>query len=401
MDTTTGALTTSWFEVDELIAMLRAWGIEYLVGLDRSADISSYARDEQSAVALIQRLAQCHDYPQVRDATISLLLLHPEMAGAVQLALRESAAELAGQIETLTLATLYLQRLWSIRLSIALGYIPDFPEQPFAYLWESKHLPPPSYHYGAYGLVALQAYEQRRTGLPFSFIGDWQNQVDHLLRQEENRHRPLLPDHLTPLRAHIKKVENDKQEPAMSMRPSVDKTAIESFLEQLGKTFHKPARLYLVGGAALVHMGVRPGTTQDIDIQVGGSNEGEFIVAIQQMIHRLQVNVEFASPVDFIPLPKQWESHTRFVGRYGKIDVFYFDFYSIALSKIERGNTRDIADVKLLIEQGIITLDELDKAYQEVLAQLGKGRYPRITPQRFMERYQAIRRLLERWPGPF
>jgi len=76
------------------------------------------------------------------------------------------------------------------------------------------------------------------------------------------------------------------------------------------------------------------------------------------------------------------------------IDVFYFDFYSIALSKIERGNTRDIEDVKLLVQQGIITIDELDKAYQEVLARLGKGRYPRVTPQRFTERYQAIRRLL-------
>ena len=31
---------------------------------------------------------------------------------------------------------------------------------------------------------------------------------------------------------------------------------------------------------------------------------------------------------------------------------------------------------------------------QEVLAQLGKGHYPRITPRRFAERYQAIRQLL-------
>ena len=46
------------------------------------------------------------------------------------------------------------------------------------------------------------------------------------------------------------------------------------------------------------------------------------------------------------------------------------------------------------VEQGIITLDELDNAYQEVLAQLGKGRYPRVTPKRFTERYQAVRRLL-------
>ena len=77
----------------------------------------------------------------------------------------------------------------------------------------------------------------------------------------------------------------------------------------------------------------------------------------------IPLNVEFASPADFIPLPSQWEMHARFIGRYGSIDVFYFDFYSIALSKMERGNSRDVADVKLLVEQGIITLDELDQAY--------------------------------------
>ena len=68
-------------------------------------------------------------------------------------------------------------------------------------------------------------------------------------------------------------------------------------------------------------------------------------------------------------------------------------FYSTALCKMERGNSRDVADVKLLVEQGIINLDELDQAYQEVLAQLGKGRYPRITPRRFTERYQMVRGL--------
>ena len=73
--------------------------------------------------------------------------------------------------------------------------------------------------------------------------------------------------------------------------------------------------------------------------------------------------------------------------------MFYFDFYSIALSKIEQGTIRDIEDVKLLVQQRI-NLDELDANYQEVLAQLGKGRYPKITPERFAERYGAIRPLL-------
>ena len=386
MKFTPSSLPDSWNEVDQLISLLRSWGINYLVGLDHTASPSNL-QTETSPVVLIQRLARCDEYPRVRDASISLFLLHPELADSVLEALQESEPEVAEQIAVLTLATLYLQRLWFVRLTMALGHRPRFPEQRFAFLWQSRHLPPPACHYGKWGLLALQEAEQKRTGLPFIFTGDWQNQVDHLLLQEEAKRHRLVEPVIIP-------VEEDEQECNMSMRPSVDKTAIESFLQQLGRAFRKPGRLYLVGGAALVHAGVRPGFTQDIDIQVSGANEGELIVAIQRLIQQLQINVEFASPADFIPLPSQWEMHAQYVGRYGGVDVFYFDFYSIALSKIERGNSRDIDDVKLLVQQGIITLNELDAAYREVLAQLGQGRYPRITPQRFSERYTAVLPLL-------
>ncbi len=387
MKFTPSSLPDSWNEVDQLISLLRSWGINYLVGLDHTASPSNL-QTETSPVVLIQRLARCDEYPRVRDASISLFLLHPELADSVLEALQESEPEVAEQIAVLTLATLYLQRLWFVRLTMALGHRPRFPEQRFAFLWQSRHLPPPACHYGKWGLLALQEAEQKRTGLPFIFTGDWQNQVDHLLLQEEAKRHRLVEPVIIP-------VEEDEQECNMSMRPSVDKTAIESFLQQLGRAFRKPGRLYLVGGAALVHAGVRPGFTQDIDIQVSGANEGELIVAIQRLIQQLQINVEFASPADFIPLPSQWEMHAQYVGRYGGVDVFYFDFYSIALSKIERGNSRDIDDVKLLVQQGIITLNELDTAYREVLAQLGQGRYPRITPQRFSERYTAVLPLLQ------
>ena len=279
MNTTLSNLPDSWNEVDELISILRAWGINYLVGLDHSSNLSKIKRDQQSVVALIQRLAQCDEYPRVRDASISLFLLHPELADPVLQALQESEPEVAERIAVLTLATLYLQRLWSFRLTIALGYEPSFPEQRFAFLWESRNLPPPAYHYGKIGLLALQETEQRRTGYPFTFIGDWQNQVDQLLLQEEAKHHQIQIPLLLP-----QEEKQYGQELHMSMRPSVDKAAIESFLQHLGQTFRKPARLYLVGGAALVHLGVRPGFTQDIHIQVGGANEGEFIVAIQRLI---------------------------------------------------------------------------------------------------------------------
>lgn len=349
-----------------------------------------------SPIDLIQQLANLRDNARIRDASISLFLLHPELSKAILQAIQISEPAVAEQIITLILAALYLQRKWSIRLALASGHLPALPEAPFAQFWQQRHLPAPACYHGEWGLCALQAYEQQRTGLPFSFIDDWQNQVDHLLWQEEHRSNPSIS--LTQL-AHLLQTEPDSDEQCderstMSMRSSVDRRAIEAFLQQLGRAYRKPGRLYLVGGAALVHANIRSGFTQYIDIQVAASNEGELIVAIQRLIQQMQINIEFASPKDFIPLPLQWESHAQFVGRYGSIDVFYFDFYSIALSKMERGNTRDIEDVKLLVQQKRITLPELDRAYQEVLAQLGKGRYPKITPERFAARYATVRAML-------
>ena len=281
----------SWDEVDQLINQLRAWGIEYLVGLDHSTSPFIIKKDQKAAITLIQHLAQCELYPRVRDAIISLLLLHPELADAVLIALKESEPEVAEQIAVLTLATLYLQRLWSVRLTLALGHKPGFPEGQFAFLWEKWHLPPPACHYGQWGLTALQEYEQRRTGLPFTFIGNWQNQVDHLLWQEEIKQRTQQPSVVATIMRDVADEHQCEEESEMSMRPSVDRAAI-------------------------------------------------------------------------------------------------------ALGKIERGNSRDIADVKLLVQKGIIKLDELDVVYQQVLAQLGQGRYPRLTPDRFAQRYAAVRQLL-------
>lgn len=388
MKTALNSFPVSWHEVDQLIMQLRRWGVNYLVGLDHAAEAEAQVK-HIDPVALIRHLARCNEYPRVRDASIALFLLHPELADSVLTVLRDDEPDVAERLAALTLATLYLQRMWFLRLTLAFGRPSCFPERPFAFLWRSRNLSAPACHNGQWGLLELQAWEQRRTGLPFTYIGDWQNQVDHLLRQEEARQRPV--EFLIPFQDDALP---DEEECHMSIRPAVDKTAVESFLQQLGRSFHKPGRLYLVGSAALVHAGIRPGFTLDIDVQVGGANEGELIVAIQCLIQQMQVNVEFASPADFIPLPSQWESHAQYVGRYGEIEVFYFDFYSIALSKIERGNDRDIRDVKLLIEQRIILLDELDATYQETLSQLGQGRYPRITPERFSARYHAMRKLL-------
>src|SRR2546421_7208842 len=232
-----------------LINTLRSWGISYLMD-SGNASLPKRATKRISPIELVKRLAQCK-YPRVRDASISLFLLHPELAAAALKAYQTSEPVIGEQIAVSIIASLYLQRLWSFQLTLVLGHAPSFPEERFLHLWQSRNLPAPGCHQGEAGLIALQEAEQRRMGLPLNFIGDWQNQIDHLMLQEEAKHHlAATPVQLPEL--WYKKIE--KQEcSAKSMRLNVTKADIEKFLDALGKSFHKPGRLYLPG-AALVHI---------------------------------------------------------------------------------------------------------------------------------------------------
>jgi chromosome condensin MukBEF ATPase and DNA-binding subunit MukB len=183
-------------EIQTLIAILREQGIHYLVASAPPPAGTSTAVD---AVELLLRLAGCND-PLVEHAVIALLILHPELAPAAQEALQRGEGEVRERLAALLLATLYLQRWWLFRLAFALGRLPAFPEEPLAALWEERQLPAPSLDGGRAGLFALEEYLQRRCGLPLNFRADWQNQIDHLLEQEEARRRVVPSDVVEALR---------------------------------------------------------------------------------------------------------------------------------------------------------------------------------------------------------
>jgi hypothetical protein len=172
-------VTFDWDEINMLIALLQRQGILYLMGSDAPLHVENV-----EPVRLIQRLAACN-YPLVENASISLFILHPDYAPSVVTALQVSESEIAENIAVLTLATLYLQQWWVFRLTVALGHLPSFPEMPFVSLWEERRLPSPSSRYGMEGLLALQEYQQQRYDAPLNFLDDWQNQINHLLAQEE------------------------------------------------------------------------------------------------------------------------------------------------------------------------------------------------------------------------
>ncbi len=391
----------------QLVEALRAWDINYLTVSRRVEQASAVGRKTKRPPIeqLLHALARS-DEPRVRDAVIGLLLLHPEITRdvvrVVSRARSQGEDELAEQLITLALASLYLQRIWWFQLSLAYGAFSALDEALFAPWRLARDLPPPSVGYGEAGLRRLAVYEQQRTGVAANVVGDWQNQARHVISQDWNS---SSPEKRSADPAQVRKRQALRQqfmqeyierEGAMSFRPDVAREDIERFLQQFGQLSQQPGRLYLAGGAALVHGGLRGegATTVDIDLRLDVSDESAAESLIRQLMRQLGINVELASPADFIPLPADWEARSPFVGRYGNTDVFYFDYYTLALSKIARGTSRDLNDVALLAQNRLIQRKDLEAAYQQILPQLGHGRFFNIDPAKFAEQYAATLALL-------
>lgn len=177
------------------------------------------------------------------------------------------------------------------------------------------------------------------------------------------------------------------------MRPPIDRLRVHYFLVKLGVAFRHPARLYLVGGTTLVYEGLRE-QSLDIDIayEVEDRYEAEFAHTIRTLKDELQINVEQASPGDFIPLPAGWKDRARFVGRFGQVDVYHFDLYSTSLSKIERGREGDYQDVLALLRAEQIEFDELRQAFANILPRVELESLKR-NPDRFKRNFAALERM--------
>lgn len=169
-----------------LLAELRARGIAYLSGGYESAG-EAVAHPMPDA-DLLRTLAGCSE-SRVRNAAISLLLLHPDLVAALPEALSASDALTAESLVTLALAALYMSRLWYTRLRLALGHAPELRDNLLTPLIATRGLPKPDELHGELGLRALEHFEQARRGVRYNFLSDWQNQTDQLIAHERLRRR--------------------------------------------------------------------------------------------------------------------------------------------------------------------------------------------------------------------
>ncbi len=143
--------------------------------------------------------------------------------------------------------------------------------------------------------------------------------------------------------------------------------------------------MYLTGGATAVLEGWRA-TTVDIDVRFEPDSD-ELLRNIPALKERLHVNVELASPPDFIPELPGWRERSPFLMREGRLDVHHFDHYSQALSKLERAFDQDLQDVREMLQHRLVDPALAMTLYDAIEPEL--YRYPAIDPTSFRARVEA------------
>jgi len=150
-------------------------------------------------------------------------------------------------------------------------------------------------------------------------------------------------------------------------------------MEAFGRAARNDVRVYLVGGTTAVLVGWRA-TTIDVDFVMRPEDEA-LLRAIPALKEELQINVELASPADFIPVPPGWEDRGTFVAQQGRVSFFHFDLYAQALAKVERGHRQDLADVHEMIARGLVEPRRAREYFDRVEPEL--YRFPAIDPPSF------------------
>jgi hypothetical protein len=91
--------------------------------------------------------------------------------------------------------------------------------------------------------------------------------------------------------------------------------------------------------------------------------------------------VEIVAPSHFIPELPGWQDRSSFVGRWGRLSVYHYDFYAQALAKIERGEEKDFKDVREMVSRGLVRPEEAWRLFRSIEPSLYQ--YPALNPRSF------------------
>jgi hypothetical protein len=165
------------------------------------------------------------------------------------------------------------------------------------------------------------------------------------------------------------------------VRALTDADRIQQLMEALAQASEATGRIYFTGGVSAVLLGWRS-TTVDVDLKLVPDSD-ELLRAIPVLKEKLSLNIELASPDQFIPELPGWRERSVFIDQIRRLSFFHYDFYSQALSKLERGHFKDLLDAQEMLRRGLIECSELQRLFAAIEPEL--YRYPALDPQSFRE----------------
>ncbi|HEX4824114.1 MAG TPA: DUF6036 family nucleotidyltransferase [Candidatus Polarisedimenticolaceae bacterium] len=173
------------------------------------------------------------------------------------------------------------------------------------------------------------------------------------------------------------------------MRQPLTPARVQAFLKELARSAPDRGsyRVFVVGGGTAILLGWRP-STFDLDLY---ARDERVFRDIQGIKERLDINVEFARPEDFVPPLSGSDDRHLFVERVGRVELYHYDPYAQLLSKVSRGFAQDLDDARRFVTSGMVDPERF-RALVAAIPDKTFAKYPALSKSillRSVERFLA------------
>ncbi|HET9253361.1 MAG TPA: DUF6036 family nucleotidyltransferase [Candidatus Eisenbacteria bacterium] len=160
------------------------------------------------------------------------------------------------------------------------------------------------------------------------------------------------------------------------MRQEITRERLISLMKELARNAPRGGtyQVYLVGGGTAVYLGWR---RSSIDVDLFSDHQDVFR-DIQSLKERLNMNIEFARPEDFVPPLRGSADRHVFIETMGPISFHHYDPYAQVLSKVVRGFERDLEDAREFVRRRIVDPERL-RSLVAAIPDSAYARYPSLS----------------------
>ena len=166
------------------------------------------------------------------------------------------------------------------------------------------------------------------------------------------------------------------------VRRSLTREGLQELMKELARSAprRRSYRVFFVGGGTAVHAGWRASTI-DADLY---SDDEEIFRDVQGIKERLQLNIDFARPEDFVPALAGSEDRHVFIETVGRVSFYHYDPYAQLLSKLVRGFNRDMQDAENFLASGMVDAQRFRSLVRGIPDKAYAG-YPALSQQAVLD----------------